>query len=250
MFPCTLGVAGFAANQLRFGFISDEIDSPEASKKVAAMLQSFIPCARRFGKNTSLVVFFNNTMDLGITKHEMAFWNILNSTSALDAHAWPCHTPVNPNDNLWEFSFAGEPIFVVCNTPSHKARKSRYSRNFMITFQPRWVFDGVIGSGAPDSEKIKKEIRKRLSLFDAIPPSPDLGAYGNNVNHEWKQYFLQDTNEARIQGCPFHQGLNKKHPEFLSTNIKCLEEVVAELLPPTGSVEVQYDTPCRVHEKH
>lgn len=87
--PCTLGVAGFAANQLRFGFVTGDINSSNASKNIAAMLQSFIPCARTFGKNTSLVVFFSETNDLGIEKYEKLFWNILNSTSALDARAWP-----------------------------------------------------------------------------------------------------------------------------------------------------------------
>lgn len=158
--------------------------------------------------------------------------------------------PVNPNNSLWEFSFSGEPIFVVCNTPSQKARRSRYSKNFMITFQPRWVFDGVIGSDAPNSDKIKNEIRRRLSLFDDIQPSPDLDAYGSNDNHEWKQYFLQNTNELKTHGCPFHSGANNQQPEVVSTNIKSLEEVVTKLLPPTGSVEVQYDTPFRVHERH
>lgn len=249
-FPCTLGVAGFAANQLRFGFVTSDINSPEASKNVAAMLQSFIPCAHSFGKNTSLVVFFNETNDLGIEKYEKLFWDILNSTSALDARPWPRNIPVNPDDILWEFSFAGEPIFVVCNTPSHKARRSRYSKNFMITFQPRWVFDGVIGNDAPNSDKIKNEIRRRLFLFDEIPPSLDLGAYGSKNNHEWKQYFLQDTNEPKTQGCPFHSRTNNQQPEAVSTNIKSLEEAVIRLLPPTGSVEVQYDTPFRVHEQH
>jgi FPC/CPF motif-containing protein YcgG len=249
-FPCTLGVAGFAANQLRFGFITNNINSIEAYKNIAAMLQSFIPCARSFGKNTSLVVFFNEVTDFGIENYEEIFWNILNSISSYDTCEWPINTPNNPNDSLWEFSFAGEPIFVVCNTPSHKVRRSRFSKNFMITFQPRWVFEGVIGNGAPNSEKIKSEIRRRLSLFDEIPPSPDLGAYGSNHNHEWKQYFLQDTNESRNKKCPFHYKIITNQPEVVSTNIKNMEEVVTELLPPTGSVEVQYDTPLRVHEHH
>jgi len=249
-FPCTLGVAGFVSNQLRFGFIPNDINSVEACKNIAAMLQSYIPCARSFGKNTSLVVFFNETTDFGIERYEKIFWDILNSTSLLDTRAWPRNIPTDPSDSLWEFSFAGEPIFVVCNTPSHKARKSRFSKSFMMTFQPRWVFDGVIGNGAPNSEKIKNEIRRRLTLFDEISPSPDLGAYESNDNYEWKQYFLQDVNEPRNQVCPFHNKVNNKHPEVVSTNIRNLEEAVSELLPPTGSVEVQYDTPFRVHALH
>ena len=249
-FPCTLGIAGYLANQLRFGFIAEKADSIESSKKVAAMLQSFIPCARTFGKNTSLVLFFSETRDLGLAKYEEMFWQILNASAALDAKAWPKHISTDPNDFLWEFSFAGEPTFVVCNTPSHQLRRSRYSKNFMITFQPRWVFNGVVGDGAPNSERIKTEIRRRLTLFDSIPPSPDLGSYGESNNKEWKQYFLRETNALRTQQCPFQQSIRNPSPEILNTNIKNLEAIVAELLPPTGSIEVQYDSPFRSHELH
>lgn len=55
VFPCTLGAAGFGANQLRFKFISSEPDTQDAAMELAAALQSFIPNARSFGKNTSLV---------------------------------------------------------------------------------------------------------------------------------------------------------------------------------------------------
>jgi FPC/CPF motif-containing protein YcgG len=249
-FPCTLGVAGYLANHLRFGFIADKIDSIESSRKVAAMLQSFIPCARTFGKNTSLVIFFSETRDLGIAKYEEIFWQILNASAALDAKAWPKYIPVEPDDSLWEFSFAGEPAFVVCNTPSHQLRRSRYAKNFMITFQPRWVFDGVVGDDAPNAEKIKTEIRRRLTLFDGVPLSPDLGVYGDGDSREWKQYFLRETNAPRSQQCPFHQSIRNVRPEILNTDIKNLEAIVAELLPPTGSVEVQYDSPFRSHELH
>lgn len=134
VFPCTLGVAGFAANQLRFHFISSPIETEDAAFELAAALQSFISNARSFGKNTSLVVFFNETRDLGADAYEKIFWKILNKLHRLDARPWPKDIPAAPQERLWEFSFAGEPIFVVCNTPSHRARKSRYSNNFMITF--------------------------------------------------------------------------------------------------------------------
>lgn len=250
VFPCTLGVAGFGANQLRFKFISSEPDTQDAAKELAAALQSFVPNARGFGKNTSLVVFFKKSRDLGVDAYEKVFWDILNKIHQLDARPWPRDIPVEPESRLWEFSFAGEPIFVVCNTPSHQARKSRYSKNFMITFQPRWVFNGVIGEGAPNSDRIKREIRRRLDIFDSVEPSPDLGAYGDESNREWKQYFLQDQNTPRTGGCPFHQKLVEREPAVVVTGETDLKRVVADLLPPTGSVEVQYDSPFRSHLTH
>lgn len=250
VFPCTLGIAGFTSNQLRYGFISDDINSSKSNEKLAAMLQSFIPSARSFGKNTSLVIFFNETNDFGIDKYETLFWEKLNALSYFDTAPWPSEIPLNPMSHLWEFSFAGEPIFVVCNTPSHKLRNSRYFKNFMMTFQPRWVFDGVFGTVAPNSEKIKNEIRRRLSIFDKISPYPELGIYGSENNQEWKQYFLQDTNEPSTKKCPFQLEFKNQYPEVVSTNIKDLQTTVFDLLPPTGSIEIQFDSPNRVHEQH
>jgi len=250
VFPCTLGVAGFGADQLRFNFIKHDLESDTAANQLAAALQSFVPNARSFGKNTSLVVFFRENRDLGVEAYECIFWNILNKLHNLDSRPWPKEIPHETDHNNWEFSFSGEPIFVVCNTPSHKARMSRYAGNFMITFQPRWVFDGVIGKDAPNADRIKSEIRRRLSIFDAVPISPDLGVFGDEENREWKQYFLSDDNQVRATGCPFNHSRRGQAPKVLNTGLHNLTQVVNSLLPPTGSVEVQIDTPFRIHTQH
>lgn len=249
-FPCTLGVAGLAANQLRFHFIAHDPASPLAARDVAAALQSYVPCARTFGKNTSLVVVFNQSQDLGLPAYEALFWSLLNAVHQLDARPWPRDIPRDTEHERWEFSFAGEPLFVVCNTPSHTLRASRHAGNFMITFQPRWVFDGVIGPYAPHSDRIKGEIRRRLAAFDAVSPSPDLGAFGEAGNREWAQYFLGDTNAPRTMACPFHPHQQGQTPRVIRTSIDRLDQVVGDLLPPTGAVEVQRDTPHRIHSLH
>lgn len=250
LFPCTLGVAGFGANQLRFSFIDSDLESDEAASTLAATLQSYIPNARSFGKNTSLVVFFKESGNLGIDAYEAHFWDLLNKLRSFDTRAWPRTIPQNTNDPHWEFSFAGEPIFVVCNTPSHQQRKSRYASRFMITFQPRWVFDGVIGNNAPNSKRIKDEIQRRLRLFDAIEPSPELGAYGTTGNNEWKQYFLGENNNPKVTGCPFHSTSTVSKPAVQKTNVTDLILAIADLLPPTGSIEIERDTPYRIHSLH
>ncbi len=250
LFPCTLGVAGLAANQLRFHFIEQDPSSAAAASRLAAALQSYVPCARTFGKNTSLVVVFRQSRDLGVEVYESIFWGLLNALHRLDSRPWPSEIPTETEHERWEFSFAGEPLFVVCNTPSHKLRLSRHAGNFMLTFQPRWVFDEVIGPQAPHSARIKNEIRRRLAAFDAVPPSLDLGAFGEDGNREWKQYFLPDSNQPRAAGCPFHKSSGLTQPHVISTSIRSLERVVGDLLPPTGAVEVQRDTPWRVHALH
>jgi FPC/CPF motif-containing protein YcgG len=249
-FPCTLGVAGFAADQLRFAFIDHDVMSASAAEQLAATLQTFVPISRSFGKNTSLVVFFTENRAIGTEGYKDIFWSLLNKLHALDSRQWPATIPRDSNDKDWEFSFAGEPIFVVCNTPSHKVRMSRYASTFMITFQPRWVFDGVIGKNAPNADKIKLEIRRRLHIFDSVSPSPDLGTYGDSDNREWKQYFLGEDNKQQGDCCPFHHHSSAQRPTVQQTGIVQLPIAIHRLLPPTGSVEVQVDTPFRTHTRH
>ncbi|MES2936051.1 MAG: YqcI/YcgG family protein [Pseudomonadota bacterium] len=249
-FPCTLGVAGLNADQLRYSYIDQDVGSEAAARSVAAALQAYLPVARSFGKNTSLVIFFNEFGDLGTDAYEELFWNLLNAVHRLDARAWPNGISKDPEHRNWEFSFAGEAIFVVCNTPSHKKRKSRYGNCFTLTFQPRWVFDGVIGKGAPNSDKIKSTIRDRLDRFDDVTVSPHLGAFGDENNREWKQYYLDDGNAKAVGGCPFRQSHGFEQPTVQKTQTRDLPTVIGQLLPPTGSVEVQVDTPCRVHMAH
>lgn len=249
-FPCTLGIAGFNADQLRYHFVEHNPASEEAAVCAAATLQSYLPIARGCGKNTSLVIFFKETRDLGIPEYQSVFWSLLNNIHKLDSRAWPQNISKDPDSHQWEFSFGGEPIFVVCNTPSHKNRLSRYGEYFTVTFQPRWVFNGVIGTDAPSSDKIKDTIRTRLKEFDLIAPSPSLGTFGDIDNKEWNQYYLDDENMSDSLKCPFnHSSKHNKH--FVEhTNTAELSIVVSELLPPTGSVEVQVDTPFRIHPEH
>ena len=119
-----------------------------------------------------------------------------------DPSPWPREVPRDSDDPMWEFSFGGDSIFVVCNTPAHKLRKSRSSLGFMITLQPRWVFEGLESDTARGAAA-RRVIRKRLRAFDDVDPSPELGDYGDPENREWRQYFLLDENKPFESGCPF-----------------------------------------------
>jgi FPC/CPF motif-containing protein YcgG len=195
-FPCIFGVQGFKDDQLRYLFLED-IDE----KILGVQLKAYIDQARQLGQNTSLVVFSSLREIESIQDYHGKFWGILRRLSETDETSWPKEIPEEIANKHWEFCYAGEPIFVVCNTPAHVFRQSRRSSVFMLTFQPRWVFKNILGT--PEKAlTVFSKVRDRLESFDAIAVSPDLGQYGMEHVLESSQYFLNDKNETIT--CPFH----------------------------------------------
>jgi FPC/CPF motif-containing protein YcgG len=197
-FPCVFGVTGLKSDQVRVAF-PDPLDAAT----LAPILQDYVSHARDFGRMTSLIVFARPGPVQDIEHYRKRFWSLLDDLEHLDPSPRPTKIPRDLDTPGWEFCFAGEPIFVVCNTPAHVMRQSRRSTSFMITFQPRWVFDGITNSDDPAVLRSLRLVRERLESFDAIPNYPYLGHYGDPDNREYQQYFIDDTNEA--PACPYHQ---------------------------------------------
>ncbi|GAA3738528.1 YqcI/YcgG family protein [Streptomyces tremellae] len=201
-FPCTFAVSAAKRNTLRFGFI-DGLDDEAAWKQLPGILSAYLDQYKEISRDTSLVVFFRDEAPArGLTAYNERFWSILQYLHDEDEKPWPEGLPTDPEHHMWEFSFDGTEIFVVCNTPSHAERRSRHSPVFVITFQPRWVFEGL----EPDSARgsaARRVIRTRLRRFDNVDPAPELGSYGDPENREWRQYFLPDNNDKPLTGCPF-----------------------------------------------
>ena len=195
-FPCVFGVAGYRQDQLRYLFL-DPIDVEALGEQLAL----FVAECRSHGPNTSLVVFSRPRPVQTIDAYYRKLWVTLDQLSGLDKSAWPAEIPEQIDHPMWEFSFAGEPIFVVCSTPAHVLRQSRRSSAFMLTFQPRWVFEKILSTDKA-AEAAFAEVRKRLLPYDSTSPSPLLGRYGNQDGREYQQYFLFDENDAAAQ-CPF-----------------------------------------------
>jgi FPC/CPF motif-containing protein YcgG len=195
-FPCVFGVAGYRQDQLRYLFL-DPFDVEALGEQLAL----FVSECRSHGPNTSLVVFSRPRPVQTIDAYYRKLWLTLDQLAALDKSAWPAEIPEQVDHPMWEFSFAGEPIFVVCSTPAHVLRQSRRSSAFMLTFQPRWVFEKILSTDKA-AEAAFAEVRKRLLPYDGTSPSPLLGRYGNQDGREYQQYFLFDENDAATQ-CPF-----------------------------------------------
>ncbi len=195
-FPCIFGVTGYRADQLRYLFLD-----PFEVEVLGAQLAHFVGESRSLGPNTSLVVFTRPRPVQTLGAYYRKMWLTLDQLARLDKSPWPETIPEQVDHPMWEFSFAGEPIFVVCSTPAHVMRQSRRSSAFMLTFQPRWVFEKILGTEKAASAAFA-EVRKRLIPYDSTSPSPLLGRYGNNEGREYQQYFLPDDNHAET-GCPF-----------------------------------------------
>lgn len=194
-FPCYFAVRGLARDQLRYCFLSGE--TQRDMDTLAASLEVYLSQAPAIGPTTSLVVFLatDTRQSRPLEEYRARFWRVLAALQERDPAAWPDSVPRDPEDPSWEFCFAGAPLFVVCNTPSHRARRSRYAQMMTLTFQPRWVFQGIEGGTAP-GDTARRTIRQRLRSYDDIPPSPELHDYGAEGNREWTQYFLDDRNDA------------------------------------------------------
>lgn len=197
-FPCVFGVTGFKANRLRFAF-----PDPLTPETLAPILRSYLTQARSIGPMTSLVVFSSPDTVKSIEYYRSKFWDLLDGLARIDDDEHPQDIPDDLDHPAWEFCFSGEPIFVVCNSPAHVLRQSRRSTGFMITFQPRWVFEGITDSNSPAILNSLSKLRNLLHNYDVISPSPTLGKYGEPENREYTQYFIDDTNT--VPSCPFHK---------------------------------------------
>ncbi|MFI6348465.1 YqcI/YcgG family protein [Streptomyces sp. NPDC050560] len=205
-FPCTFAVAAAKKGGLRFGFVESPHDE-RTWEPLVGILRSYLDVYQRLGRDTSLVVLFRpedgerrgpDALDHFFDR----FWALLRFLHERDDQPWPGRVPLDPEDPWWEFSFGGTEIFVVCNTPAHVTRHSRHSPGFMVTFQPRWVFEGL-EPGTPRGDRSREVIRQRIRRFDGMEPAPQLGNFGDPANREWSQYFLPDTPGGSTPRCPF-----------------------------------------------
>ncbi|MDA2810391.1 YqcI/YcgG family protein [Nocardiopsis sp. RSe5-2] len=217
-FPCVFGVDALRRGTLRFAFVDDTADDPDgaddgldaAARGTARALGEYTAEAPEIGRRTSLVVVYRGALGPhpgagpdAVKAYRDRFWDLLQRVHALDTHPWPDGIPHDPESPTWEFCFAGTPMFVVVNTPAHERRRSRGFPYFCITFQPRFVFEGLEGT-SPRGRNARRIIRGRLDAYDEVPPAPVLGDYGTAGNREWTQYFLEEEEGAAVPPrCPF-----------------------------------------------
>ncbi len=201
-FPCIFGVDAVRRDTLRLAAIPA---GEERTDRLAAALRSFLPDCRELGNRTSMVALFEPDPRLNsVEDYEAHFWSLLQGLHDRDRSEWPADIATSTDSPEWEFSFHGEPMFVVANTPAHVRRLSRYFEYFAVTFQPRFVFEGLEET-TEQGVRSRRIIRGRLSEYDTSPPAASLGSFGAPGNREWGQYFLDDSDSGLepAAACPF-----------------------------------------------
>ncbi|PFG12195.1 YqcI/YcgG family protein [Bacillus sp. es.036] len=203
-FPCFFGRTAQLKGELRYAYIEhkDWSNLPEAVESFLSLFQK--PTKIRHG----LFIFVEpESKEQSIDEYRSQFWDILQYLHNHDRFPWPSDAPKDPEHYLWDFHFAGEPIFTFGNAPAYKQRKTRNLGNSLILgFQPRAIFQGLEGTekgGIMSREKV----RARVEAWDQLPKHPDISHFGDPDHNEWKQSFIGDD-VTPIEGkCPFfHKG--------------------------------------------
>lgn len=172
---------------------------------LASTLASFLDYVRPTPQRRQVLAAFVGDERGGLTHEEYGevFWEALQSLHELDTEPWPGEFPEKPEDPAWEFSFHGTAMFVFAAAPTHVLRRSRNLADCLVLlFQPRNVFLGIEG-GTPGGNAARRRIRERLAKWDAAPPHPSMGDYGDPSNYEWRQYFIPDDDSDVFTTCPF-----------------------------------------------
>lgn len=201
-FPCIFGVEAVTRGTLRYGFVSDREE--DQATQLSRILSEFTEICNDLGKRTSLVCFFESWHAHGEhAAYWERFWELLSEVSELDDAPWPEDISRALDDPKFEFTFNGQPMFVVVNTELHERRLSRRMSRVAITFQPRFVFDDI-AEGTPRGDAARTLIRGRLATYDTVPLPENLGSFGDTRNREWNQYYLDDGDPSDLPtSCPF-----------------------------------------------
>lgn len=143
------------------------------------------------------------------------------------------------NDDRWEFNAYHD--FKAMVTDEKTAFPCTLGVAGFSANQLRFRF---IESG-PESGAASFDLAAALQIFEHSQPYPSPGCktLAQGDPDRARRAFVGLFLRRRAHLCSLQYTITPTQNEGL-------EEVVANMLPPTGSVEVQYDTPFRIHPEH
>ncbi len=206
-FPCTFGTVALRKGDLLAAFV--EAQDPAGLRQ--GLCQCFVEYTDRMraldpvaASLHPLAIFLPPPTGVRTVAEYFEFgWSLLQWLHEHDPAAWPERVPRDPDDPAWSYCFGGIPLFVNFKTPAHLERRSRRMAGaYLLLVQTRDGFDVVAGD-TPQGRRARALIRQKLSVYDPIPPYPELAHFGTTSNREWKQYFVPDDNRPVADDCPF-----------------------------------------------
>jgi uncharacterized protein len=202
-FPCHFGTIAETKGELRYTYATrNDLSTLPATLGEFMDLSRAHPDARY-----AMIGFFEpEPIDRAFDYYQGKFWDICNFLHAHDTQPWPESIPADTSDPLWEFCFAGEPLFLFTGFPAYKQRQSRnFGRGLMILFQPKRVFNGLEGA-TPGGIRAREMIRPKLQAWDGgMEMHPDFNIIDEELAYRWKQYCASDDNSPTVGTCPFHK---------------------------------------------
>jgi len=243
-YPCFFGARAEQNGEMFYAYAS-----PEDVANLPVTMRTFAAYSgEREYRHYNIAVFFEPELHARAhPEYHDLFWKTL---AYLEANDEATSATRPPDDPMWEFSFAGVEMFVVCACPSYTNRSSRnLGPGMVLLFQPRSVFvdkitNRVIGLSS------RTEVRRRLQRWDKVPAHPDLGVYGEEDNREWRQYFLPDDNQPVLGQCPLLAHAQRVGAEKTrgAAQPGRLEQLERELASALEVLTVDDVTVCEIEE--
>ena len=200
-FPCYFGMTAEKKGELRYSYINHD-DWTSLPDTIEAFIKLFD--ASKLTRHGLFLFVEPEKEEKSLEYYREYFWSILKYLHEADIKPWPKDIPVDPDNHLWAFSYAGEPFFVFGNAPAYKQRKTRDLGNSLVLgFQPRKIFEGLEGT-SKGGIMSREKVRERVEKWDELPKHPNISHYGDTEHREWKQYFIGDDAEPIEGKCPFH----------------------------------------------
>ncbi|KTG09349.1 hypothetical protein AUR64_16345 [Haloprofundus marisrubri] len=210
-FPCYFGIETERQGDALYTFVPSTTH-PDALLRFRDTLLEYIDVFEEFSERASLVVFFKPPEEeLTEAEYHEQLWHILQFLHVHDPEPWPEDIPTDPDDNRWEFSFGGEPMFPTTRAPFYERRMSRYCPlGLEITFQPRKIFEGITAD-TEAGQQAREVIQRRIESYDGVCPHADIGDWGVDGDREWHQYMLSADADQAPDDCPMT--VSRVHPK-------------------------------------
>jgi FPC/CPF motif-containing protein YcgG len=204
-YPCHFAAIGERGGGNHYTYVDTRhnqgIEMDALAPAVARYLaeQAEQPLERR-----SLLILVGPTPpDRSLDWYRDLFWGILSELSARDEQPLPPGMPADPDDPSWNFSFAGESLFVFGTCPAYGPRRSRVLADcLVIALQSRSVFYDLSGT-TEAGRAVKRRIRRSLADYDDVPLIADAGDGLGSTVEKWKQYMPDVDGKPTSQRCPF-----------------------------------------------
>ena len=209
-FPCFFGAESVQNGEPIYTAVPSMSDA-DALLGLRDRILEYLEIFEDHSERASLVTFFKPPEEpLSEAEYHETLWHILQTLHCHDPEPWPEDIPTDPDDEHWEFSFGGEPMFPTCRAPFYDQRQSRYCPvGLEITFQPRTVFEGITAD-TDAGQRAREVIQNRIEEYDGACPHADLGDWGVEGDREWPQYLFSADDEQAPDECPM--AVTRDHP--------------------------------------